>query len=59
MNTTASPSIVAAERMADGIFIEFDDGKCAFYSAPLLYDCLPQAVAFNLSDAEKDAEAEG
>jgi hypothetical protein len=29
--------------MRDGVFIEFEDGKCAVYSAALLRVMLPQA----------------
>jgi hypothetical protein len=58
METTASPCIVAAERIGGGIFIEFDDGKSGLYSAPLLYTWLSQAVTFDLSDAEKQVEPE-
>lgn len=31
--------------MSDGVLIEFDDHKCAFYSASLLYATLAKAVA--------------
>ena len=36
--------IVSAERMKDGLLIEFDDGRCAIYPAALLLDLLPQAT---------------
>ncbi len=35
--------IAAAERLSDGLVIEFLDGSCAFYSQELLYAMLPQA----------------
>ncbi len=56
MKTTDSPCIVAAERMGEGIFIEFDDGKSAFYSAPLLYTTLPLAVAPIVSAPDGEVE---
>ncbi len=59
MRTIASPCIVSAERIEDGIFIEFDDGKSALYSAPLLYTWLYKAVAVDVSDPEDDVESEG
>jgi hypothetical protein len=36
--------IVSAERMKDGLLIEFDDGECAVYPTALLRDLLPQAI---------------
>lgn len=56
METNVSPRIVAAERMAERIFIEFDDGKSAFYSASILYTTLP--MAFTVSNPEGEAETE-
>ena len=43
IQTNASPRILAAERMGEGIFIEFDDGKSEFYAASILYTALPMA----------------
>jgi hypothetical protein len=56
MQTTVPPRIVAAERMEDGIFIEFDDGRSALYSASLLYSALPQAVPPDVPDIDGEAE---
>jgi hypothetical protein len=36
--------IVDAERVSDGVMVEFDDGECALYPASLLRSILPQAV---------------
>jgi hypothetical protein len=43
MQTDHQPRIVYAERLNDGVIITFDDGKCAVYSASLLYANFPQA----------------
>ena len=43
IQTNASPRILAAERMGEGIFIEFDDFKSEFYAASILYTALPMA----------------
>ena len=37
------PRIVHVERLDGGVIITFDDGKCAVYSAALLYATFPQA----------------
>jgi hypothetical protein len=36
-------SIAAVERHNDGIVVRFEDGRCVFYPASLLYESLPQA----------------
>jgi hypothetical protein len=59
MDTNATPRIVAAEKMGDIVFIEFDDGKSGLFSAPLLYQLLPQAVAVNPPDGTDGFEEEG
>jgi len=41
--------IVAAERMKDGVFIEFDDGTCALFSSSLLRDTLPKASKYGIA----------
>jgi hypothetical protein len=43
METRSQPRIVSAERLADGVVVTFDDGRCAVYSVSLLYTTLPQA----------------
>jgi hypothetical protein len=36
--------VVDAERVGEGVIVEFDDGECALYSATLLRSLLLQAV---------------
>jgi hypothetical protein len=47
METYPNPRVTSAERMGGGVFITFDNGKCAFYSASLLHLTFPKAVEFN------------
>lgn len=35
--------IMAVERLNDGVVVKFEDGRCVFYSASLLYKTIPQA----------------
>jgi hypothetical protein len=35
--------IMATERLNDGVIIRFEDGRCVFYSASLLYKTIPEA----------------
>ncbi len=35
--------IVSVERLNDGLVVLFKDGTCVYYSAPLLYQTIPQA----------------
>jgi hypothetical protein len=46
METRQEPRITSAERMDGGVFITFDNGKCAFYTASLLNFIFPQAKEF-------------
>ena len=39
----AIPRIIEALRMRDGVIITFVDGKCALYTAALLYAMFPNA----------------
>ena len=39
----ATPRIIEALRMRDGVIITFVDGKCALYTAALLYAMFPSA----------------
>jgi hypothetical protein len=57
METTPIPRVVYAERVGDDVIIEFDDGECALYPAPLLLSILPQAVKIECS-ASEEAESE-
>ena len=36
--------IVSAEKLKEGLLIEFEDGLCAIFSDSLLFDTLPQAI---------------
>jgi hypothetical protein len=38
------PHIICADRIGDGLLIEFDNRKCALYSAALLYKTLAKAI---------------
>jgi hypothetical protein len=53
MKSQPEPRVTSAERMYGGVFITFDDGKCAFYSASLLHVTLPQAEEFKEKYQEK------
>jgi hypothetical protein len=44
MESSDPVRIVSAERMKDGLLIEFEDGECAIYPMALLRDLLPQAI---------------
>ncbi len=46
MKTDLEPRVTDAQRMTDGVIISFEDGKCAFYSAALLYEAIDQAEPF-------------
>jgi len=37
----ATPRIIEALRLRDGVAITFEDGKCAVYTAALLYAIFP------------------
>ncbi len=51
MKTPFSPHLLAAERLNGGVIITFDDGKCAVYSASLLYATLDQAIVVEDEDS--------
>jgi hypothetical protein len=42
MEQPTTPRIVEALRLRDGVLITFEDGKCAIYSAALLYAVFPK-----------------
>jgi hypothetical protein len=52
MEKDCPPHIISAERVGDGVLIEFNDRKCALYPATLLYETLPQAIAFRNTEPE-------
>jgi hypothetical protein len=39
----AAPRVIEALRLRDGVVITFEDGKCALYTASLLFAMFPQA----------------
>ena len=44
MENSRFPQVIGAVRMRGDLVITFDDGKCAVYSAALLYGIFDQAV---------------
>jgi hypothetical protein len=43
MDSPPESRIRSADKLREGLAITFEDGKCAIYSAALLYAALPQA----------------
>ena len=43
MNPAPIHQILVAERLAEGVLITFEDGKCALYSANLLHEHFAEA----------------
>jgi hypothetical protein len=43
MERPSEPYILAADKLANSLLITFEDGKCAVFSASLLYATLPLA----------------
>jgi hypothetical protein len=54
MEMPTCPHIERAHKLRDGILVYFDDGRIAFFSAPLLCWILPYAIEFR--DADLDGE---
>jgi hypothetical protein len=54
MDRDLSLRVVTADRTPDGVLIEFNDGRAAFYPTALLISVLPQAV--ELEDLGPDDE---
>ena len=52
MDSIFHPRIIHAERMEDGVIIEFEDGKCAVFPASLLNATIPQANQVNENNLE-------
>lgn len=50
MENAASHRILFADRLNNGLVLKFEDGRCAFYEAVLLYSMLP--LAFELDETE-------
>ena len=53
---TSAPRVGVAERMGEGVFVEFDDGKSALFSASFLYTSLRLADALNVPDLDGEVE---
>jgi hypothetical protein len=47
METYPELRVTSAARIDGGVFITFDNGRCAFYSASLLHLTFPEADEFN------------
>lgn len=56
MQTSPPARIVVAERMGEGVFVEFDDGKSALFSASFLYTSLRLADAVTAPDHDGEVE---
>ncbi|AXC16075.1 hypothetical protein ACPOL_6867 (plasmid) [Acidisarcina polymorpha] len=54
MPPTPSPLVIEAQRLDGGVIVTFDDGRCAVYSAILLYATLPQAQEVLECDWKED-----
>ena len=46
--------VVYAERVGGDVIIEFNDGKCALYSASFLHSILTQATEMDAPDSEEE-----
>jgi hypothetical protein len=44
--------IVYAERVGNGVLVEFEDGKSGFYSGSFLRENLPSATEIDISEDE-------
>ena len=54
MKTASECVVVYAERVGGNVIIEFNDGKCALYSASFLHSMLTQATELDASDSEEE-----
>jgi hypothetical protein len=54
METASDCVVVYAERVGGNVIIEFNDGKCALYSASFLHSMLTQANNLDTSDSEEE-----
>jgi hypothetical protein len=50
MGTSYSPRVTEAERANGDVIVTFDNGKCALFTAALLWSILPQAQEVIESD---------
>jgi hypothetical protein len=53
MDIKPGPKVLSAERSRDGVIIEFEDGRAAFYPASLLAAVLSQAVQLEELDSDE------
>lgn len=51
MENSHIPKIISADRLEGGVIVSFEDGRCAIYSAALMYATLSQAR--EVTDKEK------
>jgi len=54
MKTASECVVIYAERVGGNVIIEFNDGKCALYSASFLHSMLTQATELDASDSEEE-----
>ena len=54
MGTASECVVVYAERVGGNVIIEFNDGKCALYSASFLHSMLTQVTEMDASDSEEE-----
>ena len=52
MDKNFVPNVISAERVGDAVLIEFNNRKCALYSAALLYEILSRATAFKNTEPD-------
>jgi len=56
METQPTSQIACVDTMDGGVLVEFEDGRCAFYSGSLLRAILPQTVEFEGTDNDDSDE---
>lgn len=49
MKKRSIPRVVTVDKTDDGVIIEFDDGRCAIYSASLLHEVFPKAKSVSVA----------
>jgi hypothetical protein len=54
MEAASDCVVVYAERVGGNVIIEFNDGKCALFSAPFLHSMLTQATELGESESEEE-----
>ena len=52
MDHLVARRIVNADLMNDGVIVQFDDGRCAFYSSAFLYAKLPECEELDEADTQ-------